>query len=79
MLKREGVVARFQQLDVTCRDSINRCSDFLLAEHGGLDVLINNAAVLPEVLGLPLLNNKTSEYRRSSANVGCSPDPSNPV
>ena len=54
MLKREGVVARFQQLDVTCRDSINRCRDFLLAEHGGLDVLINNAGVFPEVLGLQL-------------------------
>ncbi|MFH4975313.1 hypothetical protein AB6A40_002022 [Gnathostoma spinigerum] len=34
---------RFQQLDVTDKDSIRRLATFLKKEHDGLDVLVNNA------------------------------------
>lgn len=36
---------KFHQLDVTKRDSIRRLRDYLGENYGGLDVLVNNAAV----------------------------------
>ncbi|XP_055276480.1 carbonyl reductase [NADPH] 1-like [Moschus berezovskii] len=44
-LQAEGLSPRFHQLDVTDLQSIRALRDFLRKEYGGLDVLINNAAI----------------------------------
>lgn len=36
---------RFHQLDVTNVESIRRLADYIRKTHGGLDILINNAAI----------------------------------
>jgi NAD(P)-dependent dehydrogenase (short-subunit alcohol dehydrogenase family) len=36
---------RFYQLDITNVESIRRFADYIKKEHGGLDILINNAAI----------------------------------
>ncbi|XP_065670571.1 carbonyl reductase [NADPH] 1 [Hydra vulgaris] len=37
--------AEYHQLDITDQNSINSLRDHLLSKHGGLDVLVNNAAI----------------------------------
>ena len=37
--------AEYHQLDITDKNSINCLRDYLLSKHGGLDVLVNNAAI----------------------------------
>ncbi|XP_040120193.1 carbonyl reductase [NADPH] 1-like isoform X2 [Oryx dammah] len=44
-LQAEGLSPRFHQLDITDRQSIRALRDFLRKEYGGLDVLVNNAAI----------------------------------
>ncbi|KAI4578697.1 hypothetical protein MJT46_000065 [Ovis ammon polii x Ovis aries] len=44
-LQAEGLSPRFHQLDITDLQSIRAVRDFLLKEYGGLDVLVNNAAI----------------------------------
>ena len=44
-LKKEGLNPRFHQLDITNQESINRLRDHLKKEHGGLDILIQNAGI----------------------------------
>jgi NAD(P)-dependent dehydrogenase (short-subunit alcohol dehydrogenase family) len=44
-LGRDDRLAEFLQLDVTDRASIERVRDILVAKHGGLDILINNAGI----------------------------------
>lgn len=44
-LRASGFAAEGCQLDVTDRDSVRLLADDLLARHGGLDVLVNNAGV----------------------------------
>ncbi|XP_022080033.1 carbonyl reductase [NADPH] 1-like [Acanthaster planci] len=44
-LNQEGLQPKFHQLDVTDRASVSKLRDFLQKTHGGLDVLVNNAAV----------------------------------
>ncbi|CAK1550828.1 unnamed protein product [Leptosia nina] len=44
-LNKLGLYPEYRQLDVADRDSVLRFRDFLKEEHGGIDVLINNAAV----------------------------------
>ena len=39
----------FHQLDITSVESIRRFADFLKKKHGGLDILINNAAIAFQV------------------------------
>ena len=39
----------FHQLDLTSVESIRRFADHLRTKHGGLDVLINNAAIVFKV------------------------------
>jgi len=36
---------RFHQLDISDVDSINRLKNFIVEQHGGLDILVNNAAI----------------------------------
>lgn len=40
-----SVCCNFQQLDVTSDKSISECVEAVRAEHGGLDVLVNNAGI----------------------------------
>src|SRR6266567_1457605 len=47
-LKGDGLTASFQPLDVTNEDSIAKLADFITSEYGVLDVLINNAGIIPE-------------------------------
>ena len=47
-LKDEGLNVTFHQLDIIDSDSIDNFYDTLLNDYGRLDVLINNAAILPE-------------------------------
>ncbi|PIK47140.1 Carbonyl reductase [Apostichopus japonicus] len=42
-LEKEGLKPRFHQLDITKRESVQALRDHLKKEHGGLDILINNA------------------------------------
>jgi len=44
-LKTEGLTPLFHQLDITDAASVQRLRDFLLEKYGGLDVLVNNAAI----------------------------------
>jgi NAD(P)-dependent dehydrogenase (short-subunit alcohol dehydrogenase family) len=44
-LTAEGAVARFVQLDVTDSRSVARAADWVEAEFGALDALINNAGI----------------------------------
>ncbi|MER6970516.1 SDR family oxidoreductase [Nocardioides sp. NPDC000445] len=47
-LNRDGHSASALQLDVTDRDSVQGAADHVAATYGHLDVLVNNAGVLPE-------------------------------
>jgi len=44
-LKKEGIVAKFHQLDINSRESIEQLRDFIKEKYGGLDVLVNNAGI----------------------------------
>lgn len=44
-LRAAGFSAEAHQLDVTDRDAVRLLADDLVARHGGLDVLVNNAGV----------------------------------
>lgn len=45
-LKKIGLKPEFHILDVTDSESVKNFADFLKTKHGGLDVLVNNAAIL---------------------------------
>lgn len=45
-LKKEGFNPQFHQLDVTDKNSVRAFATHLKEKHGGLDILINNAAVI---------------------------------
>ncbi|XP_063542486.1 carbonyl reductase [NADPH] 3-like [Cydia strobilella] len=47
-LKSKGLNPNFHLLEVTDSTSVKKCADYVKTKHGGLDILINNAAVLPE-------------------------------
>lgn len=46
-LRADGGSARYRALDVTKRDDVTSFMDFARAEHGRIDVIINNAGVMP--------------------------------
>ena len=50
-LKKEGLNPRFHQLDVNDSDSITKLRDDLVKEHGGLDILVQNAGIAFKVKG----------------------------
>ncbi|XP_041478540.1 carbonyl reductase [NADPH] 1-like isoform X2 [Lytechinus variegatus] len=45
VLRKEGLNPRFHILDVTDQSSIDTLRDHLEKEHGGIDILINNAGI----------------------------------
>ena len=48
-LAQEGLKANFHQLDIEDKDSIKVFAEYLKTNHGGLDVLVNNAGVFIRV------------------------------
>ncbi|XP_054713081.1 carbonyl reductase [NADPH] 1-like [Uloborus diversus] len=44
-LQSEGLNPKFHLLDICCSDSIKILAEYLKKEYGGLDVLVNNAAI----------------------------------
>lgn len=48
ILELEGLHPKFHQLDVTDELSVKNCAKYIKDNHGGLDLLINNAAVMTE-------------------------------
>jgi len=48
-LKKEGLDARFHQLDLHSKESINKLKTFLQSQYGGLDILVNNAGIASKV------------------------------
>ncbi|KAK7065897.1 NADH-cytochrome b5 reductase [Halocaridina rubra] len=53
-LKKMGLSARFHQLDIDCKESILKFSEYLKKTYGGLDVLVNNAGMAFKVHNLHL-------------------------
>ncbi|XP_063369825.1 carbonyl reductase [NADPH] 3-like [Cydia amplana] len=47
-LKAKGLNPYFHQLDVTESKSVKKCADYVKLQHGGLDILVNNAAITVE-------------------------------
>jgi carbonyl reductase 1 len=44
-----GLKPRFHQLDVTDQKSLETFHDLIKNEHGGIDILVNNAAIAYKV------------------------------
>ncbi|KAM3957197.1 carbonyl reductase [NADPH] 1 [Aphomia sociella] len=44
-LKKEGLNSNYYQLDITVPSSIEKFRDYIKEKHGGIDILINNAAI----------------------------------
>jgi len=49
-LEKQGLKPKFHQLDIGDNESIERFRDYLKNTYGGLDVLVNNAAILLKVI-----------------------------
>ena len=45
-LTRNGENIRFHQLDIDNEESVAKFSEFIKEKHQGLDILVNNAAIL---------------------------------
>ncbi|XP_059178433.1 carbonyl reductase [NADPH] 1-like [Physella acuta] len=52
-LEKEDLQPKFHQLDITDHKSIVRLRDFLQQNYGGLDILVNNAAIAYEFNSTP--------------------------
>lgn len=44
-LEKLGLHPKFHQLDINNQNSIDTFRDYLKKTHGGLDILVNNAAI----------------------------------
>lgn len=63
-LKKAGLNPKFHQLDINDEASVTRLRDYLAQTYGGLDVLVNNAAILlryNEEKYSPLFGNQAQE------------------
>ena len=49
LLEEEGIKVGFHQLDVTDQKSIAKFASYLLNSYGGLNILVNNAAIAYKV------------------------------
>jgi len=45
MIMQEGMKPRFHQLDIDSVESIKKFANHLKQTHGGIDILVNNAAI----------------------------------
>jgi len=51
-LEKEGLQPKLHLLDINCEESIIKLRDFLKTTYGGIDILVNNAAIaFPDDLG----------------------------
>ena len=63
-LESEGLKPKFHQLDIDSSESIQRFKDYLSSTYGGLDVLINNAAIAYKVASTaPFIEQATNTVR----------------
>ncbi len=60
-IEKEGGAVRIRKLDVTSREDTQDFADFAVAEFGQVDVIINNAGVMPLS---PLASLKVDEWNR---------------
>jgi NAD(P)-dependent dehydrogenase (short-subunit alcohol dehydrogenase family) len=65
-LRAEGIAAQFLRLDVNNPDDHRSAAAFLDGKFGRLDILINNAGVLPEGLGGSLASATMPDILRST-------------
>ena len=45
-LNEEGLKPHFHQLEIDNKESVRAFASYLKEKHGGIDILINNAAIL---------------------------------
>ena len=63
-LESEGLKPKFHQLDIDSSESIERLKNYLSSTYGGLDVLINNAAIAYKMASTaPFLEQATNTVR----------------
>ena len=63
-LESEGLKPKFHQLDIDSTESIERFKNYLSSTYGGLNVLINNAAIAYKVASsAPFLEQATNTIR----------------
>lgn len=55
-LENEGLKPKFHLLDISSVDSIKTLASFLKEKYGGLDVLVNNAAIAYKVISYVVNN-----------------------
>jgi NAD(P)-dependent dehydrogenase (short-subunit alcohol dehydrogenase family) len=48
-LAKEGLKVNYHQLDIDNIESIQKCAEYIKSKHGGLDLLVNNAAIAYKV------------------------------
>lgn len=56
-LEEQGLRVKFHQLNTNDNESIRRFESYLRMNHGGLDILINNAGIVETVKTWILLKN----------------------
>lgn len=45
-LKKEGLTPIFHQLEINNKESVKKFAEYISHKYGGLDILVNNAAIL---------------------------------
>ncbi|XP_028656530.1 carbonyl reductase [NADPH] 1 [Erpetoichthys calabaricus] len=65
-LENEGLSPHFHQLDITDLSSIRKIHDFMRDKYGGVDVLVNNAAVAFKVADTTPFGNQAEETLRTN-------------
>ena len=63
-LESEGLKPKFHQLDIDSPDSIERFTNYISSTHGGIDILVNNAAMAYKTASTaPFLEQATNTVR----------------
>jgi NAD(P)-dependent dehydrogenase (short-subunit alcohol dehydrogenase family) len=66
-LCREGLDAHAIRLDVTSSATVGHCVDVVARRHGRLDVLVNNAGILPEAADDPAASPDVTRFEETFA------------
>ena len=62
-LQKLGLEAKYHQLDIQNLESINKFAAYINENYGGIDVLVNNAAILVDViLNFVILKSLTGDF-----------------